>query len=333
MTVEVVRIGDRVGRPVHVFRLAAPSGLEARVLDFGATLQSLRLPVAGRMRELVLGFSDVADYAIRSPYFGATVGRYANRIAGGRFELDGRTCRLSRNQDGRHTLHGGKDNLAFRWWRGEALPEGDGVCLAIRSPDGDQGFPGNLDVRVVYRLRDTALRIEMEARSDAPTPVNLAHHSYWNLDGGGTVDGHLLQLEADLYLPVDADTIPTGEIRAVAGTPMDFRALRRLDGAGEPRYDHCFPVRRRGFRRVAHLVSADGRVAMELFADQPGVQLYTGFKLDVTASDGRHFGPRSGLCLETENFPDAPNVSHFPDPFLRPGAVYRHAVEHRFRVV
>lgn len=333
MTVTIERVGDACGEPVHAFVLRSASGLEARILEFGATLQSLRLPVAGQVRELVLGFADFADYRTRSPYFGATVGRYANRIAHGRFMLDGKCFELSRNQAGRHTLHGGADNLAFRVWRGELLPEGDGVALAIHSPDGDQGFPGDLDVIVTYRLEALALTITLEARSDAPTPVNLTHHSYWNLDGGGTIDGHELQLEADFYLPVDADTVPTGEILAVAGTPFDFRSRRRLDALGEPCFDHCFAIRGRGLRRAAELISADGRVRMELFTDQPGVQLYTGFKLDVTASDGRRFGPRRGLCLEAQNFPDAPNRSHFPDPFLRPGAIYRHVIAHRFHTL
>jgi aldose 1-epimerase len=332
VSVVVERVGEHGGRPVHAFLLRDRAGLEARVLDFGATLQSLRLPVDAGLREVVLGFRDFADYPAKSPFFGATVGRYANRIANGRFELEGRRFELSRNENGRHTLHGGADNLAFRVWEAAPLPGGAGVRFTIRSPDGDQGFPGNLEVAVTYRLANAVLRIDMEARTDAPTPVNLAHHSYWNLDGGGTIDAHALRLEADYYLPVDAETIPTGEILRVAGTPLDFRSPRRLDAAGEPVFDHCLAVRGRGLRRVARLESSDGRVSMELLADQPGVQLYTGFKLDVTAGDGTRFGPRSGLCLETQNFPDAPNRSHFPDPFLRPGEVYRHLMEHRFAV-
>lgn len=332
MTVVIEQIGEHGGRPVHAFTLRSRCGIEARLLDFGATLQSLRIPVGGAMRSVVLGFAEFTDYPAKSPYFGATVGRWANRIRGGRFELDGRSFALSRNQDGRHTLHGGADNLAFRVWQAEVLPQQDGVRFSIRSPDGDQGFPGNLEVLAIYRLEGAVLRIEMQARTDAPTPVNLAHHSYWNLDGGGTIDGHQLELEADFYLPVDDDTVPTGEILRVAGTRMDFRELRRLDAAGEPRYDHCFAIRGRGLRPVARLISSDRRVAMELRADQPGVQLYSGFKLNLTASDGTRFGPRHGLCLETQNFPDAPNLSHFPDPFLRPGAVYRHVMEHQFRI-
>ncbi|GBD43575.1 Aldose 1-epimerase [bacterium HR40] len=333
MAVFVERVGEYRDRPVHAFVLRSSCGMEARLLDFGATLQSLRLPVAETTRELVLGFRDFADYPAKSPYFGATIGRYANRIGHGRFALNDRFFALSRNQDGRHTLHGGADNFSFRPWDGEVLPSGDGVRFTLRSPDGDQGFPGNLYAEVTFRLAERALVIEMEARADAPTPVNLAHHSYWNLDGGGCIDAHRLELAADFYLPVDAERVPTGEIREVAGTALDFRRLRRLDATGEPRFDHCFAVRGRGWRRVARLISGDGRVAMELFSDQPGVQLYTAFNLEVTASDGRHFGPRSGLCLETQNFPDAPNRSHFPDPFLLPGQIYRHVMAHRFAVL
>ncbi len=320
--------GSYRGEEVFRFTLER-GGLVAEIIGWGATLRSLR--VAGTDVDLVLGLERFEEYPAREAYLGATVGRFANRIAGGRFTLDGRTYTLPRNEKGRHTLHGGPDNLARRVWRAESDPEGCAVRLSIFSPDGDQGFPGDLHARCTYRLTEgRVLRIEMEARTDAPTPVNFAHHSYWNLAGSGTIDGHLLSLDADRYLEAGADTIPTGRIAEVAGTRYDFRRPRRLDAAGDADYDNCFVVRGEGFRRVARLEDPSSGRSMELWADQPGVQLYTGFKLDIATSAGRRLGPRAGLCLETENFPNAPNIPHFPNCILRPGETYRHVMEHRF---
>ncbi len=328
MGVERDRFGSFRDRPVERFTLSR-GRLVAEILTWGATLRSLR--PAGSDVDLVVGLERFADYPAQNAYLGATVGRFANRIRDGRFTLFGRTYRLPRNECRRHTLHGGPDNLARRLWTAEADPEGCAVRLSISSPDGDQGFPGNLHARCTYRLSaENVLRIEMEAETDAPTPVNLVHHSYWNLAEAGTIDGHLLRIEADRWLVPGPDTIPTGRSRAVAGTRFDFRTLRRIDAAGSPDYDHCFPVRGEGFRRVARLEDPASGRAMELWADQPGVQLYTGFKLDITTSTGRHIGPRAGLCLETENFPDAPNRPLFPNAILRPGGTYRHLMEHRF---
>ncbi len=328
MPVQRTLFGSYRGEEVFCFTLER-GGLVAEILGWGATLRSLRL--AGTDVDLVLGLERFEDYPAQEAYLGATVGRFANRIEGGRFTLDGRTYLLPRNEKGRHTLHGGPDNLARRVWAAEADPEGCAVRFSIFSPDGDQGFPGNLRARCTYRLtEENVLRIEMEAETDAPTPVNFAHHSYWNLAGSGTIDGRLLTLEADRYLEAGPDTIPTGRILEVAGTRYDFREPRRIDAAGDADYDNCFVVRGEGFRRVARLEDPSSGRSMELWADQPGVQLYTGFKLDITTSADRHIGPRAGLCLETENFPNAPNISHFPNAVLRPGETYRHVMEHRF---
>ncbi len=320
--------GSYRGEDVLCFSLER-GGLVAEILGWGATLRSLR--VAGTDVDLVVGLERFEEYPAQQAYLGATVGRFANRIEGGRFTLDGRSYRLPRNERGRHTLHGGPDNLARRVWAAETDPEGCAVRFSIFSPDGDQGFPGNLHARCTYRLTEEAiLRIEMEAETDAPTPVNFAHHSYWNLAGTGTIDGHLLEIEADHYLEAGPDTIPTGRILEVAGTRYDFRALRRIDAAGDADYDNCFLVRGEGFRRVARLEDPVSGRRMELWADPPGVQLYTGFKLDITTSTGRRIGPRAGLCLETENFPNAPNIPRFPNAILRSGETYRHRMEHRF---
>lgn len=301
-------------------------GLEAAVLSFGATLQWLRLPDrGGRPVDLVLGYDRPEDYARRPGAVGATVGRFANRIAHGRFTLDGRVYELPRNQDGRHHLHGGPHGFGLRHWSLELEPRAGAVLLRLVSPDGDAGYPGRLEVCCRYALgADDVLQIEMEAVTDAPTPVNLVNHTYWNLAGGGTIDGHVLQLHADRVLETDGELIPTGRIMPVAGGPFDYRRPRRLDDRGAPNLDHCFLVEGRGLRPVARLEDpASGRV-LELSADQPGVQVYCAGKLDVPGRGGLHYGPRSGLCLETEALPDAPNQPHFPSAILRPGKIYRH---------
>ena len=325
---DVSEFGRFGGRPVRRFLLENRHGLRAGILDWGATLQSLSLPCGTERRELVLGLQDFDDYPTKAPYFGATCGRFGNRIANGRFELDGETHHLSRNENGRTHLHGGEDGSSKRIW--SATSDDGSVTFSTHSPHGDQGYPGDLDLQCRYTLGDDdVLRIEMTAEASAATPVNLIHHSYWNLDGGGTIDGHSLELEADAYLPTDTDQIPTGEIRPVEGTDFDFRTSRRLDASGEPLVDFAFVLRQRpGIRRVAELTSSDGRIAMTLSANQPAVQVYTGFKMDFAGSDGRHFGPRSGICLETEAFPDAPNHPAFPSAILRPGETYRHVMEH-----
>jgi len=320
----IERAGFVEGVPVERAILRNENGLEAAVLSFGATLQWLRrTDRQGRPIDLVLGFDRVEEYAERPGHLGATVGRFANRIAHGRFTLDGRVFELPRNQDGRHHLHGGPRGFGLRPWSLEV--EADAVVLRLVSPDGDNGYPGRLEARCRYALAaDDVLTIEMEATCDAPTPVNLVNHSYWNLAGAGTIDGHRLQLFADRVLETDAELIPTGRILEVAGSALDYRRPRRLDDRGPPRLDHCFLVEGRGLRPVARLEDpASGRI-LELRADQPGVQVYSAVGLDVPGRGGVRYGPRSGLCLETEALPDAPNHPHFPSAILRPGEVYRH---------
>lgn len=333
MSVTIEPAGDIEGVPVQRAILRNRGGLEAAVLSFGATLQWLRLPgPEGRPVDLVLGFDRVEDYARLPGALGATVGRFANRIARGCFVLDGRSFALPRNQEGRHHLHGGPRGFGLRPWSMEAEPAGDAVVLRLLSPDGDAGYPGRLEASCRYALgADDVLEIEMRATTDAPTPVNLVNHSYWNLAGGGTIDGHLLQLWADRVLEVDADTVPTGRILEVEGTALDYRRPRRLDDRGPPRLDHCFLVPGEGLRPVARLEDpASGRV-LELEADQPGVQVYSAFKLDLPGRGGVRYGPRAGLCLETEALPDAPNHPHFPSAILRPGETYRHRMVCRIR--
>lgn len=333
MSVTIEPAGTIEGVPVSRAVLRNEAGLQAAVLSFGATLEWLRLPGPdGRPVDLVLGFDRVEDYARLPGAVGATVGRFANRIARGRFTLDGRVFELPCNQDGRHHLHGGPRGFGLRPWSLEAEPGDAAVVLRIVSPDGDAGYPGRLEASCRYALaEDGLLTIEMRATADAPTPVNLVNHTYWNLAGGGTIDGHRLQLFADRVLETDPELIPTGRILEVAGTELDYRSPRRLDDRGPPRLDHCFLVPGEGLRPVARLEDpASGRV-LELAADQPGVQVYSASKLDVPGRGGVRYGPRAGLCLETEALPDAPNHPHFPSAILRPGEVYRHRMACRIR--
>jgi len=319
----------------EVFQLRNARGSEATFTARGAALVRLRVANA----DVVLGFPDPARYDAPHPYFGVIVGRYANRIARARFALDGRTCELSRN-DGPHHLHGGVGGLSRRLWRVDRV--GEALRFRVASPDGDQGHPGALDAEVTYSLSDDdALRIELRARSDRPTVVNLASHAYWNLRDGGAspVLDHELWLDADAYLPVDPDGIPTGELRPVRGTPFDFirpaRIGARIDDAArlERRagYDHCFVLRGAGLRRVARLSDPGSGRALEIETTQPGVQLYTGNFLD--GAQGGHGGAIyrrfHGLCLETQAFPDSPNQPDFPSTRLDPGTEYAHTTVYR----
>jgi aldose 1-epimerase len=307
--------------------------MAAAVLTWGGVLQSLTIDVDGSPRPLVLGFDDFADYPAKSPYFGATVGRFGNRIGGAAFTLDGVRYTLDPNERGKNHLHGGLTGWGKRLWTIEHA-DAASVNLHLHAADGEMGYPGAVEARCRYALADATLTIEMTATTTRPTPLNMVHHSYWNLDGKGSIDGHALELDADRYLPTDAEQIPTGAIVAVAGTPFDFRQRRRIDAAGTADYDHCMVLtEKNGLRPVAAVVSGDGRVGMKLEANQPGVQLYTGFKLDVTGKGGRHFGSRAGFCLETEGFPDAPNKPHFPSAILAPGETYRHLMKHTFRLL
>lgn len=328
------RFGSFEDKPVDRFWLSNGGGMTASIMSWGGVLCSLEGTLAdGSKRSLVLGFQRFDDYPPLSPYFGATVGRFGNRIGDGRFQLDGRPVQLDRNEGAAHHLHGGRAGLGRRVWDAEVEEGANGPMLHLRiaSFDGDMGYPGHQETCCTYQLsHNNVLRIEMTATCDQPTPVNLVHHSYWNLDGAGTIDGHKLQLEADYYLPTGEGQIPTGEVLKVEGSAYDFRESRRLDRDGEPIIDYAFVLNGRGLQRAATLEASDGACRMELLTDQPAVQCYTGFKLDIETKAGERFAPRAGLCLETEGFPDAPNKPHFPNAILRPGETYRHVMEHRF---
>ena len=342
MSITRTLFGQVDGRPVHRYLMCNRHGTSAAVLTLGANLQSVRTRGRDGADEITLAYDDVAGYlAPDGPYFGATVGRVANRIAGGAFELDGVGYRLACNAGDVH-LHGGAVGFDRRLWHA-AAHEGDGearVVLRYRSPAGEEGYPGTLAAAATYRLTDhDELVIDLQASSDAPTIVNLTNHAYWNLAGAGSgsVAQHELQLHCSQVLEKDADSVPTGRILPVAGTPFDFTAPHaigeRIDAAGG--YDHCFvidgaPGQLRTFARVH--APASGRV-MEVATTQPGVQLYSAEFLQPTVgAGGRSFDRRGALCLETQHFPDSVHHPHFPSIVLRPGATYRHRTVHRFWV-
>ncbi|MFC9846393.1 aldose epimerase family protein [Streptomyces sp. NPDC127595] len=316
------------GTPVHRWTLER-SGVRVRVLTYGGIVQSVEVPDgAGRTADVVLGFPDLAGYlAHPQPYFGALVGRYANRIAGGRFPLDGRTYHLAQN-NGTNSLHGGERGFDKPVWDAQAVEHG--VRLSRAAPHGEEGFPGRLEVSATYSLDEGgALRIAYEAVTDAPTVVNLTNHTYWNLSGGGSgnAGGHEIRIAASRLTPVDADLIPTGEFLDVAGTRFDFREARKT-GAG---YDHNF-VLDKGLTEapveVAELHDpASGRV-LTVATTEPGLQLYTADHLDESGP----FAPGDGIALETQHFPDSPNRPGFPSTELRPGGVYRSETVYRFGV-
>lgn len=325
------RIGLHLGKEVQEITLTAEGGLQAQILTFGAVIRDLSLPLAaGGRQSLVLGFPGFDPYPEHSPYFGALVGRYANRIAGGRFTLAGRTHVLDRNETGTTTLHGGKDGFATRVW--DIVDHSDRhVTLGLVSPDGDQGFPGTLQVTCRYTLgSDNRLEVALRARSDQPTPVNLTQHSYFNLDGGPDLSDHMLAVNADSFTPVGQDKIPTGKILPVAGTPFDLRQPRRL-GDLTVALDHNFvlcppPADPSRLRPVAELTSPRANLRLRVSSTKPGVQIYDGHMLDVPVPglDGRRYGARAGLCIETQFFPDSPNQRQFPATILAAGAVYDH---------
>jgi aldose 1-epimerase len=320
--------GQIDGQEITEITLQGAGGLTARVLTWGAVIRDLQLPVAGQPQSLVLGFDRLEDYLNHSPYFGALVGRYANRIAKGRFVLDGQAHQLDCNE-GTTTLHGGRGGFSHRLWTLLELTEAE-VLLGLTSPDGDQGFPGQLQAECRYTLGpDNSLTVALKALTDRPTPVNLTQHSYFNLDATADLRHHRLQVFADSYTPVDALNLPTGEIAPVDSSPFDFRKPRPL---GDTPVDHNFVLSGSGFRPAAMLISDLSGVTMRVETTKPGLQVYGGHKIDVPVPGlhGHRYGPNAGLCLETQFFPDSPNQPTFPDTILRPGQPYSHRTTFHF---
>ena len=334
------------GREVHLLALGAEPGPVVEVLTLGASVHRLFVTASdGRRHNVALGHASVQDRLASGDYIGATVGRYANRIASGRFTLDGREVRVPTHDRG-NALHGGPDGFDRRLWSVEHL-DTHVAELSLQSPDGDMGFPGTLTVRARYEVVGDAVRIGLEATTDAPTVVNLTNHAYLNLDGdgSGTVDDHVLTLDADHYTPVDDAGIPiggpTGGHAPVDGTPFDFREPRRIGTAVRTNHpqvraargiDHNVVVRGEGLRRAAVVESGRTGIRMELHTDQPGLQVYTGNFLDGsrTSSTGLAYRQGDGLALEPQLFPDSPNRPEWPSAVLLPGERYHSRIEWRF---
>ena len=319
-----------------VFRVEIKGGgLTAKIITWGAVIQDLRLD--GHDAPLLLGFDDFDSYPAHSSYFGATPGRCANRIGGGKFTLDGKNYQLDLNEKGVTHLHGGKDNIAKRNWT-IVEHDVDRVVLKIVDPDGRGGYPGNCTIQATYWVHGNGeFSVTYESTSDQPTIANVCQHAYFNLDGRDDALGHDIMIAADGYLVTNELQIPTGEVRPVAGTVFDFREMspmKRFDGSEQALYDHnfCLSTERTAKRSVALARSLNSGVSLEVRTTEPGVQFYAGFKLDVPVPglDGRKYGPFAGFCLETQIWPDAINHEGFPDAVLRPGEVLRQETDYIF---
>ena len=343
MTVEQEPFGKtEEGAEVRLFTCINSKGLGLKLTDFGATVVSLSVPDReGALANVTLGYPSLAGYLVNSPYFGATVGRFAGRIAGARFELDGREYGLPAN-DGPNHLHGGRRGLTKQLWRAEPLVEEDRVGVRFRrtSPDGEEGYPGRLEVEVVYSLSNEGeFAYEFLAESDKACPINLTNHCYWNLAGAGSgsILDHELMLAADGFLPVDSRLLPRGGVAELRGLPFDFSrpakiGSRLAETGGSPLgYDHCYVLRGSGAdpRLAARVKEARSGRVMDLFTTQPGLVFYSGNFLDGGPSSGG-FARHEGFCLETQHFPDSPNRPDFPTTILKPGERYRHKTLHRF---
>ncbi|NJB84273.1 aldose 1-epimerase [Lewinella marina] len=335
------------GEPVESYTLRNAAGMEVTIITYGGIITALTAPDReGKFENVVLGYDSLGQYEASNPYFGALIGRYGNRIAGGNFQLDGETYQLETN-DGPNHLHGGVTGFDKVVWEATELPSATdpGLRLTHLSPDGAGGYPGNLSTTVTYTLgEDNRLEVAYEATTDRPTIVNLTQHTYFNLSADPSRDilDHVLSIDAERYLPVDPTLIPTGELEEVAGTPFDFtepkaigkeigqehEQLRRGKG-----YDHCWVLDAPGGEApVATLHHPGSGRRVEVFTDEPGLQFYSGNFLDGTlpAPGGGTYGHRTGLCLETQHFPDSPNQDGFPSVVLRPGEAYATTTTYQF---
>ena len=336
------------GREAKIFTLTNKNGLKARVTEYGAILVSMETPdKSGKTADITHGYDTLEGWLTNTSYFGATVGRFGNRIAHGKFTLDGKEYKLATNNDPGGIpchLHGGVKGFDKVLWSGK-VSGANAVEFTYVSKDGEEGYPGTLTAKVTYSLNDdNELKWEASATTDAPTIVNLVHHSYWNLSGDPTksINNHELMLAAKEYLPTDIGLIPTGVIAPVAGTPMDFTETKvigdRVDADFEALkfgggYDHCWVLEKgTGVRLAARLKDPGTGRVMEVSTDQPAIQFYGGNFLDgtVTGKGGVKYPKRSALCLETEGFPDAPNKPNFPSCVLRPSETYKHVMIHKF---
>lgn len=341
--------GTWEGRPITLYTLTNSHGLEVHAMNYGGIILAIRVPDRkGEFADVVLGHDSLEGYTPNPPYFGAIVGRYANRIANGTFTLDGKTYNLPKN-DGPNTLHGGTTRTFDRVvWDAEPLKGKTGVAFTFLSKDGEEGFPGNLKMKVTYTLTDgNALIIDYEATTDKATPINVSQHSYFNLKGEGNGDilDHEVMINADKFTPVDKTLIPTGELRPVKGTPFDFtkptKIGARIDDNYEQLvlghgYDHNFVINshpeQNGLKLAARVHEPTSGRTLEVWTTQPGVQFYTGNFLDgkVIGKNSHAYQRRNGFCLETQHFPDSPNHPDFPSTILKPGETFHQTAVFKF---
>src|SRR5215467_2734279 len=341
------RFGVRDGRPVILYTLKNSHGMELRAMNYGGIIQEIRVPDRnGKSADIVLGHETYDGYVPNPPYLGAIVGRYANRIANGTFTLDGKTYTLPKN-DGPNTLHGGVTKTFDKVpWESQPLKDKNGVVFEYLSKDGDEGFPGNMKVKVSYVLTDSnELVIDYQATTDKASPINVSQHSYFNLKGEGNGDilDHEIMINADRFTPVDKNLIPTGELQPVKGTPFDFTTATKIGARIDDNYeqlvlghgyDHNFVLNRKGEGTVlaARVYEPTTGRVLEVSTTQPGVQFYTGNFLDgsVTGKQGHVYKHRYGFCLETQHFPDSPNHPDFPSTILRPDERFHQVTVFKF---
>jgi len=334
------------GQPVRQYTLANNNGVEVDVLDYGGLIRTLTVPDRyGQPGDVVLGFARLDEYLVDHPFFGVLVGRFANRIRGASFELDGVRYQLARNLGDDH-LHGGEGGFDKVVWQAQPCQneQAVGLRLTYHSPDGEEHYPGALDTEVTLSLDDdNALRLDYRATCDAPTIVNLTNHSYFNLAGRGTILDHMAMIDADAFTPMDSTLIPTGELRDVTGTPLDFRQPTAIGARIEADdeqirfgggYDHNFVLNGAPgtLRLVARVTEPTSGRVLEVLTTQPGVQFYTGNLMEVSSAgkDGQLYPNHGGFCLETQHFPNAPNQPNFPSVVLRPGETYSETTVFRF---
>ena len=350
MSITQAHWGELNGRSVNIFTLTNNNGLVAKISNYGGIVTELHLPDdKGNTVDIVLGFDTLQEYVDSSPYFGAMVGRVGNRIAGGRFELNGKTYQLAKNNGPNH-LHGGVKGFDKVIWNPTATLTDSGPLLRLtyHSPDGEEGYPSDVDVTVEYVLtNDNELRIEIMATASAPTPVNIVHHSYWNLAGhdSGSILDHTLRLDAARYTPVDETLIPTGEIVSVNATPFDFTSAKAMgedidqlppsgDDPGGYDLNYIIDGSDGTLHRAALVVDPSSGRTMEIWTTMPGIQFYTGnFLNGLAGKAGAEYPIHSAFCLETQYYPDAINkigTPGWPNPVLQPGETYRHTMVHRF---
>lgn len=340
MNIEKKQFGTlHTGKEVYIYHLNNEKGFTLSVMEYGATITSVKYPDAREnAEELTLGFDTLAPYIQGVPFYGATVGRFANRIKGGEFQIDGDFFQVTQNEGNNH-IHGGKRGFDKQLWMSSAISSQDevGVHFSYTSKDGEEGFPGECAVHVIITVNNKdEISMRYLAESDRPTPINLTNHTYWNLNGPESLSilDHYLEIEASSYLPVRKDLIPTGEVTSVKNTPFDFRRSNKIgesiDEAGG--YDHCFVLNSPGaLTKTAILFSPQSGRKMEILSTQPGLQFYTGnFLGGKRDRREKPLPPRCALCLETEGFPDAPNQPNFPPSILRPGEKYQEEVKFRF---